>query len=454
MKLLLVLLFALVFPGAATAQSTPPPWPKINFTSCPRMSQPVDPSQRTWKHGQTEYDHLNSAIQMLQAKNYATAADAFAHFAEDYPDSDNRDHALILEMAALQNLNDQRGQVRVAEELVRFPLAEPATREVGFAELSAILAPYVSTDDPAKERKLTDLDSWVRCGREALKANVRMSGTPQAAFDETQRTSQSVFDRTEGYVALARNEYAGAISYLDHALGLNPQDAMTNLWLGSANLLNEPPDLNSGVFYLARHAELTHQAPEGADFLKQIYVTVHGSEKGLSDVKALAKSNTVPPPNFSVLRQPKEKHHYGAAIAAAAVAGLLVYEMVQHPWVAQGIASSLNGGPVKMMLFGGPGHTTYLGCLSCSEDAADSILNEDGLNGKPDSPVSIWNKAGQFGSPRSDFSACNRSAGDPPVIVDQEGKFYGRLTINTSNPQIGVGMRFYGWVSSTLCGPF
>jgi hypothetical protein len=59
---------------------------------------------------------------------------------------------------------------------------------------------------------------------------------------------------------------------------------------------------------------------------------------GRTDVKALAKSNTVPPPNFSVPRQPEEKHHYGGAIA-----GLLAYAMVEHPSIAQVIPSGLNG---------------------------------------------------------------------------------------------------------------
>lgn len=56
-----------------------------------------------------------------------------------------------------------------------------------------------------------------------------------------------------------------------------------------------------------------------------MYVLVHGPDKGLSDLRTLAKNNTVPPPGFNVLPKPKEKHHYGSAIATTIIAGLLIY---------------------------------------------------------------------------------------------------------------------------------
>jgi hypothetical protein len=36
------------------------------------------------------------------------------------------------------------------------------------------------------------------------------------------------------------------------------------------------------------------------------------------------------------------------------------------------------GGQQKLMLFGGAGHRSYLGCLSCNEIASDSVLNAYG----------------------------------------------------------------------------
>jgi len=88
-----------------------------------------------------------------------------------------------------------------------------------------------------------------------------------------------------------------------------------------------------------------------------------------------------------------------------------------------------------MMIFGGLGHKTYLGCLSCPEYSTDSVFNEFGSFGTAYGPQSIFNSYSEYGSTFSTYSPCNSYATDPPVVVDEEGTFYGRLTVNRYNPQ-------------------
>jgi hypothetical protein len=102
----------------------------------------------------------------------------------------------------------------------------------------------------------------------------------------------------------------------------------------------------------------------------------------------------------------------------------------------------------KLMIFGGTNHGTYLGCLNCSEYAADSVLNNYGSHGSPYSAESIFNHYGQFGSPYSTESACNQYATDPPVIVDGNGTYYGRLTLNRYAREIGKGTEYMGWLTA------
>ena len=120
-----------------------------------------------------------------------------------------------------------------------------------------------------------------------------------------------------------------------------------------------------------------------------------------------------------------------------------------------GAASGSPGGtayaPPKLMLFGGDNHKTYLGCLNCSEYATDSIFNEYGHNGSPYSSESIWNHFSQFGSSFSQFSACGEFASDPPVIVDREGRYYGRLTTNEFHYQLGSGSQYLQWLKEKVC---
>ena len=105
----------------------------------------------------------------------------------------------------------------------------------------------------------------------------------------------------------------------------------------------------------------------------------------------------------------------------------------------------------KLMLFGGLGHKTYLGCLNCSQYAVDSIRNEYGQNGSPYATDSIRNSYGQYGSPYSSHSACNEFAADPPVIVDGNGNFYGRLTVNEYHPQRSNDASLVQWLKREVC---
>ncbi len=102
---------------------------------------------------------------------------------------------------------------------------------------------------------------------------------------------------------------------------------------------------------------------------------------------------------------------------------------------AQGTTSAGNAyaSSSKLMLFGGLGHETYLGCISCSEHTSDSVFNEYSEFGNEYSSSSIYNRYSQFGSRYDNYSACNPYASDPPVVVGEDGTYYGRLTVNTYN---------------------
>lgn len=107
--------------------------------------------------------------------------------------------------------------------------------------------------------------------------------------------------------------------------------------------------------------------------------------------------------------------------------------------------------PVKLMLFGGIGHKTYLGCLNCSQYESDSVLNKYGDYGSRYGDASIFNPYGDFGSAYGEYSACNRYAADPPVIVDKDGHFYGRLTINTFAERTN-SERTNAWIAGVCAG--
>ena len=83
-----------------------------------------------------------------------------------------------------------------------------------------------------------------------------------------------------------------------------------------------------------------------------------------------------------------------------------------------------------LYVYGGPApYDVYLGCLTCLDADPESIFNEFGQFGRFASP-SMMNDFDQYGSAFSTLSACNAYASDPPRVFDQDGNYYGTLSVN------------------------
>lgn len=114
-------------------------------------------------------------------------------------------------------------------------------------------------------------------------------------------------------------------------------------------------------------------------------------------------------------------------------------------------ATDASAQATKLMIFGGDDHKVYLGCLNCSQYAVDSVHNEYNSYGSQYSATSIFNRYGVYGSPYSNTSACNQYANQPPAIVDSDGNFYGRLTLNEYHPQASKNETLVAWLTNSVC---
>jgi hypothetical protein len=92
-------------------------------------------------------------------------------------------------------------------------------------------------------------------------------------------------------------------------------------------------------------------------------------------------------------------------------------------------SSGLLAADRPLYIFGGDDHKTFLGCLNCSSTHPKSVWNEMSQFGFRND-FGVWNSYGQFINPYSAHSMCGEYARDPPIIVDDEGNAYGRMTIN------------------------
>lgn len=86
-----------------------------------------------------------------------------------------------------------------------------------------------------------------------------------------------------------------------------------------------------------------------------------------------------------------------------------------------------------LLLYGGSNHDEFLGCLVCSEYRSDSVCNEYGKYGS-EYRSNIWNEySSPYGNEYSSSSPWNEysTSNSVPVLVDQQGNFYGYFTINS-----------------------
>jgi hypothetical protein len=91
-----------------------------------------------------------------------------------------------------------------------------------------------------------------------------------------------------------------------------------------------------------------------------------------------------------------------------------------------------------LLLFGGEGHKTFLGCLNCVSTSSGSVCNQFSDFGNKFNSDSIWNQFGDFGNQFSSDSPWNQFSSDGPVIVDKDGHSYGYFTINEFHDQTRI----------------
>jgi hypothetical protein len=155
---------------------------------------------------------------------------------------------------------------------------------------------------------------------------------------------EAIAHKTLGWVAIQKKQYDTAETEFKKELGLNPADAQAAYWLGQSiggqKKIERTPE---ALFFYARAAAYDGTGALPPDFRKQVddylskaYKGYHGSNDGLAEVKALAKTNAVPPPDFKIpsVKDVAEKEEQARAAADAANPQLAIWKKVKDALIA------------------------------------------------------------------------------------------------------------------------
>src|SRR3989344_1059053 len=93
------------------------------------------------------------------------------------------------------------------------------------------------------------------------------------------------------------------------------------------------------------------------------------------------------------------------------------------------IASTAGSQSREIIIMGGGSQDRFLGCLTCGEFTQDSVWNQYSRHGW-ENKFGTWNRFGEHANPYGPNSACNQFGTNAPVLVDRQGEFYGRLSVN------------------------
>jgi tetratricopeptide (TPR) repeat protein len=348
--------------GQGAQQSAP-----VTVAPCPALSPILDPSKKTWKHGDAERKAFLSAFSEKDLKQRTALIEQFA---SQYPDSDYLDSLLLVKMGAEIELKNAVAELSTAQRLLASADADPRAKLVAYAAIADLQPAFIEQRAGGGLQiagQLDELRNTVSCGEQAL---TTVSTAP--GVEQPRKSAEASFTKARGYLAYRSGEYDRAKVELEEAVRLKPDGYAAYILLGAAQLSESSPDVPAAIFSLARASILAPSVTSLDKLLKDTYRSYHGSEKGLDKVLKTARTNSAPPVGFKVEPQ-HAKSHVAAqvieALAGLAVVGLAGYIALKDP----GMFASQHGFR-KVMIFGGLDHRTYLGCLNCPSNPRPTTL--------------------------------------------------------------------------------
>jgi tetratricopeptide (TPR) repeat protein len=322
--------------------------------------QPGAPKQPQWK-SRAEYDDFQKILANKDPHAMITAADAFL---QKYPTSDFKDQADLIKMQAYQQLNQPENAMNAAKDALK---VNPDN--LGALNYLCFAMPFVfKPTDPNKDAELSDLDADAKKGLDVLSRQQKPPNMSDADFNTQIKQLRANFNDAEGFVALQKKDYAGAITSQNAAKQDNPSDPFIFYRLGLAYLNSSPPDYDHAIWNLARAADLaktskTSDAAAIEKFYQQVYQSRHGSDAGQNELETQAASSVDPPTDFKVAAAAKHAPTGNQFIDA--------FYSYEDALKSGGDTETTTWSQIKGQPFGGPG---YVNAVPQKDPSSDAYL--------------------------------------------------------------------------------
>jgi hypothetical protein len=244
------------------------------------------------------------------------------------------------------------------------------------------------------------------------------AGTDQAQWDSDKQQAIANAHQTLGWTAMQRKEHVKAEEAFKRSLQANPNSAQVSYWLGQEVSAQADPDKNElALFSFARAATydgpgaLTPQGRQQLDdYLVKVYSKYTGTDEGLAELKALAKSQPLPPSDLEI--ESAEVRRFQAE-QQRRKADPLLYKFLD----------------LKTTLLSAKGDATW-----------------GNLRGKLTPEMSLYVISADSARPTT-INLSSQQGGAVEVVLDLENRL-------RSAPRVGSKVRFEGVASSLTKSPF
>ena len=260
----------------------------------PAPAQQAQQQGPQWKD-QQEYDMYNAVVKETDAKKKLALINAWK---DKYPDTQYKQARMQLYLNAYVQLNDFPNVLTVLNELLAM-----SPKDV------QIMSPIMYYTILSSATSPGALDNAEKAANSTL---ANLDNKPAAIKDEqwpvAKKQLEAMAHKTLGWVAMQRKNAEGSRQEFLKSLAVDPNQSEVDYWLGNTLRAEKTPEsISKALFYYARAATYEGQGSLPAagrrdldNYLKKAYVSYHGGEDGLEELKTLAKSQPTPPADFKV----------------------------------------------------------------------------------------------------------------------------------------------------------
>src|SRR5579864_516291 len=273
--------FVLALAGAALAYGSPQPSATSADDAQTQTAQPSSTPSNTPANQKVIKDpaEYNAYIAALNTQDPVQKAAAMEAFVKQYPQSIVLTDALEQEMAAYQQAGNGEQVEATAKRLLQL-------MPNNIRALAIIVALDRSKAGNGDQAALKESCTYATTGLQQLPTWQKPEGMTDADFKQLNSQMSDIFNGAAGFCALQNKDNAGARTYYEKALQIDPTNLQDVYQLAVADLEMSPIDIK-GLWYCSKAINIaqqnanTKQAVTGmTNYCKAKYRKYHGNNDG------------------------------------------------------------------------------------------------------------------------------------------------------------------------------